>query len=363
MFADPPTLKSRSMGFTLIELLVVIAIIAILIGLLLPAVQKVREAAARAKCSNNLKQLGLGLHNYQDVIGRLSPGRSLIGTATNGRFSPYIAVLSYLEQDGLNTLVNTFPVTYGVTTFTQIPEPWHGGFEPWSAKNQPTLFLCPSDQKYNIVRNGGTMGCVNYTFNWGDNISYNGDGGAMNASSPRRGLFNWRDGRRFADITDGMSNTLAMSERVLNSDGKASHFGDTAMDVGSSLTTNPSLCLGTLEPGTRRFLPSTSVNPYYFGTMWGDGLAFLTGFTTTLPPNSPSCTVGNINTDGVFPAQSRHVGGVNVLLADGSVRFVIETIDAGNSGASADLTSSSPTPFGTWGALGTIRGGEVLAGF
>src|SRR5436853_459186 len=113
-------LRSRRRGFTLIELLVVIAIIAILIGLLLPAVQKVREAANRATCNNNLKQLGIALHNYHDVNKIFPPGSG--GTAANSatrRLSAFTYLLPYIEGDNLYKMIwNSFPVTYGTTTYT-----------------------------------------------------------------------------------------------------------------------------------------------------------------------------------------------------------------------------------------------------
>jgi len=196
--ASPP---DRRRGFTLIELLVVIAIIAILIGLLLPAVQKVREAAARLKCQNNLKQIGLALHSYHDSNGGLPPAYRASGILPGWGWSSMI--LPYVEQDGLyrNLQVNQVVFGGGATTVTSANVP--GG---WS-QIKLSIFRCPSDlgPDLNPDRQGHAMsnyravaGPTTYPFFYADQDM----GGVMYQNS----------NVRFTDVTDGTSNTLAVGE-------------------------------------------------------------------------------------------------------------------------------------------------------
>src|SRR5438093_5171252 len=184
----------RKKAFTLIELLVVIAIIAVLTGLLLPAVQKVREAAARAQCTNNLKQIGLALHNYHDV-NRCLPPASTTGTS----FSALSMALPYIEQDNLYRLVH-FDRTFD--------DPAN---DP--ARLTPVgLFRCPSDFDNPMPERGGA---VNYMANMGTGIVFGSNTGPNAGLPPANGVFYVNSATRLTDITDGMSNTALFSERVL----------------------------------------------------------------------------------------------------------------------------------------------------
>jgi prepilin-type processing-associated H-X9-DG protein len=180
-----------------------------------------------------------------------------------------------------------------------------------------------------------------------------------------RGLFGWNSKIRVTDVTDGTSNSIMMSERTFRM-GPRTILGNAAIGV-TNVANNPSECLLTVNRATGEYNPNVLLNVYYAGVRWNDGSAEFTGFNTILPPNSPTCytggnaTTSGSNTPGLFSAQSRHTGGVNASFADGSVRFVRETINAGNQGAPEQL--SGPSPYGTWGALGTINGGEVFGDF
>jgi prepilin-type N-terminal cleavage/methylation domain-containing protein/prepilin-type processing-associated H-X9-DG protein len=363
-FEDSPMRPHHRPAFTLIELLVVIAIIAVLIALLVPAVQKVREAAARMSCTNNLKQLGLALHNYHDAEKKFPPGcGGTAPTAGTDRLSAHVYLLPYLENQALyNMIWNSFPVTYGGMTYTQVPVPWDSNFVPWGYAYQISTLHCPSDTPAYDARGGltGKIASTNYATCRGDLVTGTGN---ADAAPLLRGMFHNEANApghwdvRLSQITDGTSNTIAMSERAFRLN-TTSVVGNIADNEGAALASNPSVCLTTYSGAS--YLPSVTLDGYFGGVRFNDGMSQFTGFNTILPPNSPSCMEMGSNTDGVFSAQSWHTGGVNALFADASVHFINNDIDAGNSGAPEPKTGA-PSPYGVWGALGTINGGENRA--
>ena len=339
-------------GFTLIELLVVIAIIAILIALLLPAVQQAREAARRSKCQNNLKQLGLALHNYHDVYGQFTPGRTGTGDGSENnavRLSPFFGLLPYIDQAALfNEIISDGCCNQGDL-------PWDN--REWWNRNIVAL-QCPSDFLRRQDR-----GKNSYVFNHGDRLT------SLEDSNMRagRGMFLGTQGVKISDVKDGTSNTIAMSEIR-----RSYEYGANDLEVygqvrrsTAGVENNPSLCIAALDPNDKGLFASGNADRVR-GDRWGDGRPAFTGFQTVLPPNSPSCAANDSAEDpnnAVYSASSAHVGGVHCLMVDGAVRFISENIDTGNITANDMDWNMRSSPYGVWGALGTRRCGEVIGEF
>lgn len=355
--------KSRR-AFTLVELLVVIAIIGVLVALLLPAVQAAREAARRMSCSNNLKQLGLALHNYHDTFKTfpsLSQGTNQNGLpagvdpapiTTYGGMSGIVAMLPFMEQSALYDKFGSPQASPPYPAWG--PVPWYGwNFLPHHA--QVPGLLCPSDGggQFRTADNYWWQGDTNYNFNTGDTARTEWAGN----SSPR-GLFGQYSFVSFGEISDGTSNTLAMSEQVISKAGANTIHGAYVITSGS-LTANPAAnCYIFKGPGTT-IINAPSIESLR-GVNWSWGAMVNSGMTTILPPNSIGCTNGSSEWGNrhIHPPDSNHPTGVNAVRADGSVDFVSSNIYAGNLAAPAPY--SGPSPYGVWGALGSKDGGDKI---
>ncbi|QDV66513.1 hypothetical protein Poly24_01990 [Rosistilla carotiformis] len=342
--------QSRS-AFTLVELLVVIAIIGILVGLLLPAVQAAREAARRMQCSNSMKQLGLALHNYHDTHGSFVPRATGTTSGTfqnNGRLNGLIPLMPFYEQGPMYDQIAAGDGTrppFGGNTW----DSW----TPWNVA--PEMLHCPSDNF-----SGNQTNHFNYRFSLGDQM------GSTRDATSVRGVFAKRDGSRFRDILDGTSNTIAMSERKVNSYSQGTRTGTIRVAEGvttgvADIQLSPLNCLAETD-GT--FYLDASVVKGRGGWWLADGQAERAGFNTVLPPNSASCADGTSSSGdsvtSVITPTSNHPGGVMTLRADGSTHFVAETIDTGD--LSQPERTSGLSPYGIWGAMGSKAGGEPTAG-
>jgi prepilin-type N-terminal cleavage/methylation domain-containing protein/prepilin-type processing-associated H-X9-DG protein len=306
-------------AFTLIELLVVIAIIGILIALLLPAVQSAREAARRSQCVNNLKQIGIAAHNYHDTRGCL-PGAYLAYPTTE--FSALSQMLPHMEQTNVYNSINFSLPNSDPTNVT-------------ATLTDLSTFICPSDYR-NPIRARGSQ--TNYMADMGSWIVWQAATGPNVGLAPPNGVFYGNSSTRFADITDGLSNTGLFSERVLadGSNAIVSPLSDVFFSPGAP-TTIPD---AVQQCQAIDITNLSNQFPLFMGAPWINGQHI---FLHVTPPNTRSCGFF-VFLRAIMPASSRHPGGVNTLLGDGSVRFIKDTINVN-----------------TWRAMGTIAGGEVIS--
>jgi prepilin-type N-terminal cleavage/methylation domain-containing protein/prepilin-type processing-associated H-X9-DG protein len=335
-------MKGRRRGFTLVELLVVIAIIGVLIALLLPAVQAAREAARRVQCANNIRQMGLGLMNYESSVKMFPPSIALNGAGNavtwNGGWSALARILPFMEQGPL----------YSRCNFSINKE---------DASNQPAIglnlpvYLCPSAGGLPVsTHDYGQSGVNSYGVCMGDWFIWGGFNGPEN-----RGAFGPNRSRRLGDFRDGLSQTLAISEVKSY---QPVYICDNAQ---LSNVHDPN----HVPPPTANYL---AVAPEYLGgcrlyalghTEWSDGNCHASGFNTAWPPNAVTLGTPAEDVDidvqganeeqggptfGAITSRSFHPAGVNVLMADGSGRFIGDAIDGF-----------------VWRALGTVCGGDAIA--
>ena len=335
--------KSGRTAFTLIELLVVIAIIAILIGLLLPAVQKVREAAARAKCQNNLKQLTLGTHNYHDAVMALPYGaRSLTAPSYPGPKSPvpndgsspgnfdwnndhtwYVPILPYIEQQ--NTF-NLYNMKTGLSTNINMP----------ARQVKMVAFQCPTDiglQENEFSSPTWSRVRSNYVCNWG-NTNYQQTNKSDGTTTINFGgaPFSFVKGKTLTSITDGTSNTLMFSETTVI--GPEGGWGGPLSDV--SIASSGQAFMGFYPPNLKG---CDDIARFYLN---GDVNGARNGRPGTGGVINKMCPT--VNTDQAsYSARSKHTGGVIASMCDGSVRVVNNNVD-----------------ILTWRAASTATGGESL---
>ena len=358
-------------GFTLIELLVVIAIIAVLIALLLPAVQSAREAARRSQCINNMKQLGLAMHNYHSAANAFPPGC----VSTNGypgtpfpnnlsswtSWSPQAMLLPYLEQAPL----------YNAANFSWACC-WDGQYDAINSTVYSTKinsFLCPSDAL------AGEGNVVSYIANIN---SYAGSIGTTTIQYPNDGntsgmfkLYNPNTNAglsvNLAEVTDGSSNTIAFGEGLVGDNGKILYRGNgmsgppdnAIVETLYDAKANPAAVVQALKSCNTFWYSGTLMGDttglkQYTGQVWAQGERGWTLFNTIVPPNSKdypwhSCRLGGClecapEGSAFVNASSNHPGGANFAFGDGSVKFIKDSIN-----------------MVVYESLGTRNGGEVVS--
>jgi len=368
----------------LIELLVVIAIIAVLIALLLPAVQSAREAARRAQCTNNLKQIGLAIHNYHSTFDVFPLGDSFQPTGSSiddfglwASWSSQGLMLNYLEQTPLYNAIN---FSWGPLATPGNGQSDTAGINTTATHSVISSFVCPSDPysgggKQNINNYGscfGVTGVPLYIVNWsapGGPPFYN------QVPSGSTGMFTFAIPYGVRDCTDGTSQTIAYAEWLVG-DGRGVVFGGanppsqyrgnmmsglapSGTDPGTiyNAFTNPQVILNNLQYCTTQFATTTTGITDFKGWRWGLGVQGWSMFNCMQTPNDHQYPIGGCRDDGFavgsnswpdasfsISAASNHPGGCNVLFADGSVHFVKDSVNRT-----------------TWWSLGTKGGGEVVS--
>lgn len=365
----------RRSAFTLIELLVVIAIIAVLIALLLPAVQQAREAARRTQCRNNLKQIGLALHNYASTHSRFPPGRqapdmvvaatgavitsytsytAANSTANASNRSVHVMILPYLDQGNIYNLINFNGRWAQQMTTGGGVTPINPNFQAFN--NAAGLFICPTDVTYSKVVTEN-----NYVYNFGGSTPYEGAerSGAQNnfnatfnsasqgaLSCTGNGAFTIGRSLDTAAFTDGMSNTVMFAERTRGSGGNVA----TDLPKPEDVITDPNRNATTMADPDAMYIDCGSapriVSTFNFSSFgrWVPGSDFSNGwpwaaysgsmYNHMAQPNWKGIDCGILSaisdTPGeaaIISARSRHTGGVHCMMADGSVRFASDNID------------------------------------
>ncbi|MGB7343515.1 MAG: DUF1559 domain-containing protein [Pirellulaceae bacterium] len=354
----------RSQRCSFIDVVAIACLGLVIASISMVQIQQHRAVARKTGCVNNLAQLALATHNYHSAYRQMPMGSGGT-TADSGseswqsnhdRLSVWVALLPFHEEQALWEQISNPMQVDGITFPAMGPVPWYdpSQYLPWSKR--PKMLACPTDT------DAGEFPMVSsYVVNYGDAVHLVGTPHnptsrlkekAMEASN--RGMFFGKTVIEFRDCLDGLSNTVMFSESCIASKTAAKNVADLAFD--------PSLCIAANKD------PATEFWPPGRDACWADGCLRSTGFQTILPPNSPSATSDQSDLEGVMSPSSHHLGGVHIAMGDGSVRFTLNTIDAGQSDSPTVALIAgkqyalpgSRSPFGLWGAFGTRACMEVL---
>ena len=390
--------------FSIRDLIVLVGINGVLFALLLPALGAARSNARRTTCQSNFKNIGLGIQNYHaahqvmpmhgtgptnesgdDPILAMQPGTSSPGGYTRHQLSFLVGILPFVEQQNLWDQISSPSIDQSGNHWAAFgPAPYTIAYEPWNT--DIAQFRCPSDFGSGAPALGRTnyAACVGDSMWRTDGASWSYFKGSMwryegsnrlrsqQVKSSVRGPFVPRRQLSFNDILDGLSDTMLAGEI-------ATHLGDrNVRTIGSQMNGrenvlgNPSFCQGAGQISESATWTSETnlTHPLNSrGARWADFRPVYTQVNTILPPNSEVCLRGNQAQDGVVPPSSRHHGGAHILMADGAVIFITDSIEAGDSHAGVcyyrDKVNQncvgSMSPFGLWGALGTRSSKESVS--
>lgn len=406
MLARPKTLT----GFTIAEIVAVVLVLAVLVGLLLPAVQSSREAARRMSCGNNFRQIGLAIHQYHDAYGRFpmqatgtgwdpaTPGMNAMSRRTSQqRLSWIVGVLPFVgQQDLWETISN--PLTTGGSSTPSKPYTWPAmGPKPNPGSRayrphqlEPTPFRCPSDPGFGQPSAGRT----NYAACTGDAISQRDQFGpvdpqgrpsqiaAAETAAEMRGVFVPYQRTRYRDVTDGLAHTMAGGELATDLGDDDIRTTPSYNNTFAALRDNPSHCrdAGQIDQARRNHWNTNAATPtrvfgltafsagHGRGFSWASADNLFTSCKTILSPNRELCMhPAQPYGSGTLTISSRHPMGAHVLMVDGVVRFISDQIDAGNNRAGSvrhdgtgPVAPESESPYGVFGAMGTRAGQEIV---
>ncbi len=361
----------KSNAFSLVDLIAALVIIALVGGLIFPAVQASRETARRQACMNNLRQIGVAMQQYHDTFQTL-PGHK-VGPGAGNRKSVFANLLPQLGQQAL----------YNELAEQRWQVPWSrekagkdgqtirdkaGKTTPGPYCTTIPLFLCPEDTAF-LSKKDDEIAYTNYVASHGDWITGQNE-------TFTRGPFVPNNWLKLEDIVDGAANTIAMSERAIASNKSKTieqdkeivqEYDGTAKTQGNIIVAKEDVDPNDPEKPAfascfQRAVGDTVIDPDKLeidrnraGTRWGDGQHFFTVTNTILPPNAASCMLTTVDLHPLIsPPTSYHVGGVNVLMLDGQTKFVSNVIDCGGTFSNKKCVKEGPSPFGVWGAMGSI---------
>jgi len=357
----------RRRGFTLIELLVVIAIIAVLIALLLPAVQAAREAARRSQCVNNMKQMGLAIHNYHSVndVFPMGCGSAIYDAGlkynVKQNLSAHAAMLPFLEQTAVYNAINfNIGCEDAAGTLAYV-------VNSTGTNTQISAFVCPSDPNAGKPDNNNTSNTNNYYACVGTSMYWSKIGtdapyanlNVTNINMPSTGLFTYQQSYGLNSCTDGSSNTIAFAEAVVGNQsqkigqkfsGLQNIGGLSTFETMDASANQGANALAAIQVCQAAFTSKSGSVDVQRGENWAHGCMAMTMFNTIATPNlyngsfTHCSRIGSGARSDISNADSYHPGGVNVAMADGSVKFI----------------KNSVNPM-TWYGLGTKGGGEVIS--